>query len=485
MDATESDIAVLYLKDNQYDHCYRRYYQRGRYEVPPKLDPEQGSIIFLEDCGQVLLLPKRDRDFELFLLHPDMTSALVLPLKQNNNLEGFLILNARESDWYGKDDLAFADGYCESVASLLFNIELFQSLKQKMKAIDDLQRYQERVFNSMTNLLLTTDGEGKLAYYNDQAARTLALKEEDLGRPYSDLFKGKVTKKAINLMNKALDTGKEFLGYEGIYKTEPRDIDFSLNISPLLGKRGKKEGLTMILTDQSREKALASEMANVKEDRRIIKDMFSRYLSQDVVQHLMEQPDLVKLGGDKKAATLFFADIRGYTSFSEGKDPAYIVDVLNDYFSQAVDVIIQYNGYIDKFIGDCIMAAWGVPMYSEAQDARKAVTCALAVQELVNNKKRDFFKGEAKHLQIGIGMNSGPLVAGNLGSQSRMDYSIIGDTVNVAARLEGIAKGGEVIINHTTRDLLGDHFKLEELTPVKVKGKEKPLPIFKVLKLVS
>jgi class 3 adenylate cyclase len=199
----------------------------------------------------------------------------------------------------------------------------------------------------------------------------------------------------------------------------------------------------------------------------------------------VQKPELVKLGGDKKIATIFFADIRGYTSFSENKEPEEIIEILNAYFSEAVEVIIKHRGYIDKFIGDAIMAAWGVPMQSEEDDAVSAVSCALEIQELIKSKDRSFFTGPAKDLRVGIGMHTGPLVAGNLGSSRRMDYSVIGDTVNVAARLEGVAGPGQVVITGATRDLIGRRFKVQEREPVKVKGKEQPLHVFNVLKQVS
>ena len=131
------------------------------------------------------------------------------------------------------------------------------------------------------------------------------------------------------------------------------------------------------------------------------------------------------------------------------------------------------------------MAAWGVPIVNEEKDAVAAVSCAVEIQNLVKSRERKFFKGIASGLKVGIGMHTGHLVAGNLGSSRRMDYSVIGDTVNIAARLEGVAGAGEVIITEKTRDLIGDHFKLKELEPVKVKGVEKPLHIFNVLKMVS
>ncbi|MFO7850372.1 MAG: adenylate/guanylate cyclase domain-containing protein, partial [Spirochaetia bacterium] len=391
---------------------------------------------------------------------------------------------------------------------------LYKELQVQLKNVEELERYQESIFSSMTNLLVTTDENGSIHYFNNAAIESLGLGSEDYDKKLEEVFSSKMGKEILRTIRASDKDGKERLGIQGIMEGVPAyseekstgdkeenpgdkeenpgteaektgEIDFSLNISPLRGKRGKKEGLTLLFTDQSRERQLQSKMETVVEERRAIKNMFSRYLSADIVQAITDKPDLVKPGGDKKLATIFFADIRGYTSFSEEKDPQYIIEVLNEYFSQAVEVIIKHKGYIDKFIGDAIMAAWGVPLNTEERDAIEAVTCAVEIQELVHSERRTFFTGDASSLSVGIGMHTGQLVAGNLGSERRMDYSVIGDTVNVAARLEGVAKKGEVIITEHTRDQIGDRFKLKELEPVQVKGKVKPIHIFSVLKRVS
>jgi class 3 adenylate cyclase len=197
----------------------------------------------------------------------------------------------------------------------------------------------------------------------------------------------------------------------------------------------------------------------------------------------MESPGNIKLGGDKKDATVFFADIRGYTNFSEGREPERIIEILNEYFSVAVEQVMRYKGYIDKFIGDCIMAVWGVPVVSSETDAINAVSCAVAIQNMIKSAEREFFRKDAERLRVGIGVNTGPLVAGNLGSIQRMDYSVIGDTVNLAARLEGVAGADEIIISERTREQLGDYFDLEKRPSVRVKGKEQPIQIYNVLGL--
>jgi PAS domain S-box-containing protein len=332
----------------------------------------------------------------------------------------------------------------------------------------------------MHNLLVTIGRDGRIEYFNRAAAERFHLEDDQVGSPFAEVFKGTLHKRVFNRIEKSEESGELVAGIEGIYKHNGDEMDYSLNISPLRGKRGRHEGITLLFADQTKERELKEQMNVAVEERRFVKDMFARYLSNEVVENLMEHPELVKPGGDKKTATVLFADIRGYTSFSEDKDPEYIIEVLNNYFREAVEVIITYRGYIDKFIGDAIMAAWGVPMMSEQQDAELAVSCALAIQDLVGSSKRKFFTGDASSLRIGIGMHTGPLVAGNLGSDRRMDYSVIGDTVNVAARLEGIAGPGEVVITKATKDLLSDGFKLEHRDAVKVKGKAEPIDIFNV-----
>ncbi|MDC7228044.1 MAG: adenylate/guanylate cyclase domain-containing protein [Spirochaetales bacterium] len=480
LDISKSELAGLYLYPEGNGNP-KLVYKRGWYSLPAELSRRSELINFAEDCGEtIVLLNRKASPFSGVLLDQKMNSGIILPLNVPTQRLGYLVLNSDKADFYRGGRFRFLESISKFAGGLLHNSVLYSQLQDHLRKIEAMERYQQSIFTSMSDLLITTSADGKIRYFNEAAERKLKLTEENLGQNLDGFFKKKLTPKVLRVINEADKNDDTILGLEGILKIPDGNIDYSLNITQLKGKRGAHEGLTLLFKDQSAEKEMKDRMKVAIEERRMIKDMFSRYLSNDIINHLMESPGLVSPGGSKKTATVFFADIRGYTAFSETKEPEVIIDILNEYFTEAVEIVINHGGYIDKFIGDCIMAAWGVPLSNEKEDAKKAVKCAVEIQRLVASKTRKFFRGQAESLKIGIGMHSGPLVAGNLGSSRRMDYSMIGDTVNLAARLEGVAGPNEIIITGDTRNMLDDSFNLEKRKPVTVKGKKQPIEIFNV-----
>jgi len=488
-DISRVDMAAFYvLKDTEDRRSdLKLAIKKGRFAVPETISGGSEMMSFIRDCRESLVFNNQEttRKYEAFmkevLINPEMKSGMALPIVSFPREIGVLFVGARTPCFFNRKRFFFLDAYTKLAAGALQTSLLFGETRVQDRKIDSLERYQESVFNSMTNMIVTTDEAGQIYYFNEPAGKAMGLTEEDLGSHLENAFRKSLSARVINAILTSLEEGDEILGLEGIYRSEDKDMDFSLNVTPLVTPRGKKEGLTLLFTNQTREKELKKTVKIVNDERRVIKDMFARYMSQEVMTSLMESPDSIKLGGDKREATVFFADIRGYTSFSEGRDPEVIVEILNEYFSEAVESVMVYKGYIDKFIGDCIMAVWGVPMQPKKDDAINAVSCAIAIQSAVRSTKRKFFRNEAARLRIGIGVNTGPLVAGNLGSIQRMDYSVIGDTVNLAARLEGAAGADEIIISQATRNHIGNQFKLEKRKPIRVKGKEKPIQIYNVL----
>ena len=211
------------------------------------------------------------------------------------------------------------------------------------------------------------------------------------------------------------------------------------------------------------------------------RERFSRLLSPNVAARVMSGELEVKKGGQLVSdCTVFNSDIRGFTAMSEGAPPESIVEMLNEYFEQMVETLFKYEGTLDKFMGDGIMALWGAPVV-HPDDPIRAVNCALEQMEVLA-RYNQYRNGLGRPpLQIGIGIHSGPVVAGYIGSSKSLSYTVIGDTANTSARLCGVAHGGQILVSEQTLARLGSKFRVTELTPAQLKGKEKPFRVFSVL----
>jgi adenylate cyclase len=213
-----------------------------------------------------------------------------------------------------------------------------------------------------------------------------------------------------------------------------------------------------------------------------IKKSFSQYLSQDVIDILVKKPEQLKLGGEEKELTVIIADIRNFTTLSEGLSPTKLTQLLNLYLGELTDVILDHGGTLDKYMGDAIMAFFGAPIL-DTNNASKACMSAIKMCERLHEKRKEWALKGLPSLRIGIGLNTGLMVVGNLGSARRFDYSVIGDHVNLASRLEGISKvyGVKIIISENTRNHLGPDFTCRELDKILVKGKKEPVLIYELL----
>jgi class 3 adenylate cyclase/CHASE2 domain-containing sensor protein len=217
--------------------------------------------------------------------------------------------------------------------------------------------------------------------------------------------------------------------------------------------------------------------------RRMVTNMFAMHVSPAVVDEILKTDDpraSLHLRGRRVKATIFYSDIRGFTSMSETMTPEEIYGQLNEYFDAMCQVIFIHSGYVDKFIGDCIMAVFSAP-FQTPDDTAKAVKAAVEQQTLIKQLSAKWEAQGKRAFTVGMGINTGDVVMGNLGATSRMNYTVIGDNVNVAARLYNVAKGGEIIISDTTYAEVRDLVEVVEMEPVHVKGKSEPIRIYSVL----
>ena len=202
-----------------------------------------------------------------------------------------------------------------------------------------------------------------------------------------------------------------------------------------------------------------------------------RFLSPEVVAMIAKDPHGIRLGGANQKVTVMFADIRGFTSLAEKMAPEQVVEILNEYFTRVTEIIFDFGGTLDKYLGDGVMAVFGAPL-SKGNDALNAVKAATAIQRMVKELNRDASERNWPELHVGIGINTGVVTAGNIGSPRRLDYTVVGDAVNVAARLMASAEKGQILITDETKGELPNEFSVAALPPLKVKGKAESLNVY-------
>jgi class 3 adenylate cyclase/CHASE2 domain-containing sensor protein len=221
-----------------------------------------------------------------------------------------------------------------------------------------------------------------------------------------------------------------------------------------------------------------------EKEKKAIQGMFSNYVSKSVVDELIKHPEKLELGGEDKEITVLFSDIRGFTTLSERLTPQALVSHLNEYLSAMTEIIFEYEGTLDKYVGDEIMAFWNAPI---EQENHTELACRTALDQMKKLHELNSNWPPEKRLNIGIGLNTGVMTVGNMGSTSRMDYTLMGDNVNLGARLEGTNKvyGTNIIISEYTYEKIKDMFVVRELDNIRVKGKKKPVKIYELLDLME
>ena len=225
-------------------------------------------------------------------------------------------------------------------------------------------------------------------------------------------------------------------------------------------------------------------MAVGLKERERLRGTLGRYVSGDVADRILEEHDDLALTGELRRVTVLFLDVRGFTHVSEHLRPTEVLELLNEYFSVVVDRVVANGGTVNKFIGDAAMCLWGAPR-SVDQPERAAVTCALEIQEHGARLSVDRARRQLTQVGFGIGINSGEAVAGNLGAARRLEYTVIGDAVNLAQRLESQARAGEVLISESVYEKVAEWIETSARDPVKLKGKSQPVLLWEAKRLKS
>jgi adenylate cyclase len=230
------------------------------------------------------------------------------------------------------------------------------------------------------------------------------------------------------------------------------------------------------------EAAMSFDNARSHEElsRRVIeRQALERFLSGAIVEKILANPDQIHLGGENQTATIMFTDIRGFTRMAEKMEPQQVVELLNEYFTEMTDLIFENGGTLDKYLGDGIMAVFGAPI-TKLDDPARSVKTAIEMQRALARLNRDWEARGQPALRAGIGVNTGPVTAGNIGSTKRMDYTVIGDAVNLASRLCANAAGGQILVSESTFAQLGASQPAKKLEPIRVKGRDTPVEVYEI-----
>ena len=222
-----------------------------------------------------------------------------------------------------------------------------------------------------------------------------------------------------------------------------------------------------------------NEMVEGLRQRDFIRNAFGRYVSPEVAKTLLESPDGLRLGGHKREITVLMSDLRGYTRFAERGDPAGVMAVLNDYLGHMADIVIAHGGTINEFIGDAIFAVFGAPV-EHADHAERAAATALAMQRANDALNRTNAERGRPNFEMGIGLHTGEAVVGNIGSEQRTKYAVVGAAVNLAARVEGCTVGGQILMTAATAERLSDLAETAPPISVELKGLTAPIALYEL-----
>ena len=403
-----------------------------------------------------------DDESNPFLKKTGYKECIVSPIIGNRNISGCIVLGDKESRDgvipFEKNDIDILDALSSQAGIAMDNAKLFEE-------INAAKRFNESIMGSIATSVITINLLGEVDSVNKAGVGLLSKKTNEIvGEHYSYLFsKDQNLCKAIESAEIELESFAE-LNVPLMSKSKNTIVNFS--VAPLTDQKGAHLGAVVAIED-------------ITEQSKII-NTFKRYVSKSVVDQLLDDDQKLNLGGEERDVTVLFSDIRGFTAMSEKMKPKEVVSTLNSYFSEMIDIIFKFDGTLDKIVGDELMVVFGAPIARD-DDAERAVQTAIGMVESLKKFNDKRVKKGKVPINAGIGINKGKVISGNIGSKDQMDYTVIGDTVNLGARLCSFAGPLKIIVSKSVKDEIGDNYKTRKLEPIKVKGKRKPVEIFKVL----
>jgi PAS domain S-box-containing protein len=461
IDLTKAERSILLLKSEDTGELDVRVYRNMDRETLEKssFDFSRSIVRAVAESGEPIVTMNAMSDSRFAaqesIISYNLRSILCVPLKIKEMIIGVIFADNRvQAGVFGDTDRDLLASFANQAAVAIENARLFQQIRNHLTEITEMRDLMDNVFASITSGVITIDEEERIALYNRAAERIL-------GYPQNAIMH-QTYQAALETLNLPIEPLVEDVRHKGgVQNTEvdlvisrrPGITTLNLTLTPLRDYEQETLGVAMVLNDVTEKKNLES---------------VRRYLPPALVDQIRDLDAAQR--PQHRIMSVLFADVRGYSTFSEHVDPEKLIQIMNGYFTIFVRAIDNFEGLTDKFMGDAVMALYNTPLNPQRRHAERAVRTALMIQENMRAYLAEM--PEDRRLHFGVGVHTGEAVVGNVGSSLRKDYSAIGDAVNLAKRVQENAGGDEVLLSSATYELVKDWVEAEALEPIRVKGRQ-------------
>lgn len=399
----------------------------------------------------------------------NLRSILCVPLQAKTELIGVIYADNRiRTGIFNEDERDLLNVFANQAAIAIENARLFASVRHTLDEVTELKNLMDNVFASIASGVITADVKEKITLCNRAAKSILGCEVTDIvGRHLEDVLPTCIGNIRTQLTT-VRETDKSVMGLEITHCMPDRgSVDWRLNLSPLKDADQTTQGVAIVLDDMTERKKLEAQHR-----------LLERMVSPAVLDQI--NPDSLQIGGQQRDITVLFADIRGFTSFSEINSPEELVAVLNRYLAAGADAVLAQEGTVDKFLGDAVMAWFNAPL-PQPDHTLRAVRAALDLRSAVEKLYTEL-PPEA-HLSFGVGIHYGEAVLGWIGTEKRLEYTAIGDSVNTAKRIQENAARNQILISKEAYERVKEVVQANPFTPLHVKGKSGPVDVYEVVGL--
>ncbi|MBI3965261.1 MAG: GAF domain-containing protein [Chloroflexi bacterium] len=411
-----------------------------------------------------------------------LRSVMVAPMLVKDRMVGALYVDNRiQAGAFTPNELQLLESLADQAGVAIENARLHEHLQQQIREISSLKSYQDSIFRSVGSAIISLDTSGVITTINAAGERILGTSAtESQGRPFRQVFGSDLSSWLSGRLDDVDDVDESVelscrLPLRG-------QVWLRINVTRLRDATGRSLGAVITADDLTEIHRSEEAKRRAEQERLKIEGLFGKYVNRKVVDELIANPGKAVPGGTTRELTILFVDIRGYSTLVERMTPDQVIQLLNTWLEPVGQAIFDQDGAITQFQGDAVMAMFGAPI-PQPDHALRAVKAAHQIQAATKALAAELLSSQGLQLGVGIGINSGRAIVGNLGMTELISYTAIGDDVNISARLQGQAPAGEVYLAASTCELIGGAIEVELVGHLEVKGRKQPITTYRLVRL--